>query len=163
MRTRSSNRARDQGAGRRRGGCGDRRPDRSSPCFRDGASVTLEPGSQLELSGAPLASLPTRSAPSFALTLPRSHPFSQEKIRWLGLGFHPFATRDAFTMVPKQRYSIMREYLPTRGSMALDMMLRTSTVQANYDYLSEADAMTKMRVALKLTRSRRRCCELALL
>ena len=53
-------------------------------------------------------------------------------------------------MVPKQRYAIMKEYLPTRGGMALDMMLRTATVQANYDYLSEADAMVKMRVALKL-------------
>ena len=56
-----------------------------------------------------------------------------------------------FTMVPKQRYAIMRDYLPTRGSLALDMMLRTSTVQANYDYDSEADAMLKMRVALKLS------------
>jgi glutamate--cysteine ligase len=53
-------------------------------------------------------------------------------------------------MVPKQRYAIMREYLPTRGSLALDMMLRTATVQANYDFSSEDDAMLKMRVGLKL-------------
>jgi glutamate--cysteine ligase len=118
--------------------------------LREGASVTLEPGSQLELSGAPLL-----HAHAICTEL-RAHldeiaPFSAaKKIRWLGLGFHPFATRDVFTMVPKQRYSIMREYLPTRGSLALDMMLRTATVQANFDYLSEVDAMTKMRVALKL-------------
>ncbi|MDF2696186.1 MAG: Glutamate--cysteine ligase [Labilithrix sp.] len=119
--------------------------------LRDGASVTLEPGSQLELSGAPLLHSHQICA-EFRAHLAEIAPFSQEKkIHWLGLGFHPFATRDAFTMVPKQRYAIMREYLPTRGSMALDMMLRTSTVQANYDYLSEADAMTKMRVALKLS------------
>lgn len=119
--------------------------------LRDGASVTLEPGSQLELSGAPLLHAHQICA-EFRGHLAEIAPFSEaRKIHWLGLGFHPFAARDAFTMVPKQRYAIMREYLPTRGSMALDMMLRTATVQANYDYLSEADAMTKMRVALKLS------------
>jgi glutamate--cysteine ligase len=78
-------------------------------------------------------------------------PFSERHgIRWLGVGFHPFARREPFVMVPKQRYAIMREYLPTRGSLGLDMMLRTATVQANYDYSSEEDAITKMRVALRL-------------
>jgi glutamate--cysteine ligase len=71
-------------------------------------------------------------------------------VRWLGVGFHPFARREDFAWVPKQRYGIMREYLPTRGAHALDMMLRTSTVQANFDYASEEDAMRKMRVALAL-------------
>ncbi len=119
--------------------------------LRDGASVTLEPGSQLELSGAPLRTMHEICA-EFRGHLAEIAPFSTaHKIKWLGLGFHPFATRDLYTMVPKQRYSIMREYLPTRGSLALDMMLRTSTVQANYDFSSEADAMTKMRVALKLS------------
>ena len=119
--------------------------------LRDGASVTLEPGSQLELSGAPLVHAHEICA-EFRGHLAEIALFSQEKkIHWLGLGFHPFAKREDYTMVPKQRYAVMREYLPTRGSMALDMMLRTATVQANYDYLSEADAMTKMRVALKLS------------
>jgi glutamate--cysteine ligase len=71
-------------------------------------------------------------------------------VRWLGVGFHPLATRADFTWVPKQRYSVMREYLPTCGGHALDMMLRTCTVQVNLDYASEADAMRKMRVALAL-------------
>jgi len=119
--------------------------------LKDGASVTLEPGSQLELSGAPLVHAHQICA-EFRAHLADIAPFSQEKkIHWLGLGFHPFAKREDYTMVPKQRYAIMREYLPTRGSLALDMMLRTATVQANYDYVSEADAMTKMRVALKLS------------
>jgi glutamate--cysteine ligase len=118
---------------------------------RDGASVTLEPGSQLELSGAPLLHAHQICA-EFRAHLGEIAPYSKSHdIRWLGLGFHPFAKREAYTMVPKQRYAIMREYLPTRGSLALDMMLRTCTVQANYDYLSEADAMLKMRVALKLS------------
>jgi glutamate--cysteine ligase len=73
------------------------------------------------------------------------------RIRWMGLGFHPFATRADLTMVPKGRYRVMREYLPTRGGHALDMMLRTCTVQANFDYSDEADAMRKMRVGLKLS------------
>jgi glutamate--cysteine ligase len=119
--------------------------------LREGASITLEPGSQFELSGAPLLHAHQICA-EFRGHLAEIQPFSAEKkIHWLGLGFHPFAKRDAFTMVPKQRYGVMREYLPTRGSLALDMMLRTSTVQANYDFDSEADAMLKMRVALKLS------------
>lgn len=115
-----------------------------------GASVTLEPGSQLELSGAPLVHAHQICAEFHAHFLEIT-PFSHRNgITWLGLGFHPFARRDQFEMVPKMRYPIMREYLPTRGSMALDMMLRTSTVQANYDYSSEADAMRKLKVSLKL-------------
>jgi glutamate--cysteine ligase len=119
--------------------------------LRGGASVTLEPGSQLELSGAPLLHA-HQICGEFRGHLAELAPISSAlKVRWLGLGFHPFAKREAYTMVPKQRYAIMREYLPTRGRLALDMMLRTSTVQANYDYSSEADAMTKMRVALRLS------------
>ncbi len=118
--------------------------------LRDGASITLEPGSQFELSGAPLQTCHQICA-EFRGHLAELADFSKRhSVTWLGLGFHPFATREQFTMVPKQRYPVMREYLPTRGSLALDMMLRTATVQANYDYLSEADAMLKMRVALKL-------------
>jgi glutamate--cysteine ligase len=72
-------------------------------------------------------------------------------VRWMGIGFHPFAKREDLPWVPKERYKLMREYLPTRGAHALDMMLRTSTVQANYDYTDEKDALLKMRVALKLS------------
>lgn len=118
--------------------------------LRDGASITLEPGAQLELSGAPLLHAHQICA-EFRHHLAEIAPYSNAHgIKWLGLGFHPFAKREDFVMVPKSRYPIMRDYLPTRGSMALDMMLRTSTVQANFDFLSEADAMTKMRVGLKL-------------
>lgn len=117
---------------------------------REGASITLEPGAQLELSGAPLLSAHQICA-ELRHHLAEIAPYSAAHgIKWLGLGFHPFAKNDDFVMVPKLRYPIMREYLPTRGRHALDMMLRTSTVQANYDYVSEADAMRKMRVGLKL-------------
>ena len=119
--------------------------------LRDGASVTLEPGGQLELSGKMSENVHEIAAET------RTHlreigPLSQALgVRWLGTGFHPFARREDFTWVPKQRYAIMRSYLPTRGAHALDMMLRTSTVQANYDYSDEKDAMRKMRVALALS------------
>lgn len=117
---------------------------------RDGASITLEPGSQFELSGAPLANV-HEICSEFRGHLREISPISKELgITWLGLGFHPFSKIEDYTMVPKQRYSVMREYLPTRGKNALDMMLRTATVQANYDYSSEEDAMAKMRVGLKL-------------
>ena len=72
-------------------------------------------------------------------------------IAWLGVGFHPFARQDELPWVPKKRYAIMREYLPTRGARPLDMMRRTATVQANFDYETEDDAMRKMRILLRLS------------
>ena len=71
-------------------------------------------------------------------------------IVWLGLGFHPFAKTEDLEFVPKLRYGVMREYLPTRGKNGLDMMLRTCTVQANLDYANEEDAIRKLRVSLRL-------------
>jgi glutamate--cysteine ligase len=119
--------------------------------LRGATSVTLEPGSQFELSGAPFDSIHDICM-EFRRHMEDLEPISRELgIRWMGLGFHPFARRSDFRMVPKARYAVMREYLPTRGGHALDMMLRTCTVQANFDYEDEADAMRKMRVGLKLS------------
>ena len=119
--------------------------------LKNGASITLEPGAQLELSGAPLKTI-HETCIELRDHLRELAPISKELgITWLGLGFQPFATRaELEPMVPKPRYPIMREYLPTRGGHALDMMLRTCTVQANYDYDSEKDALRKVRTALKL-------------
>jgi glutamate--cysteine ligase len=117
---------------------------------RGDASVTLEPGGQLELSGARSTTVHQVCA-ELRNHLREIGPLSRALgVRWLGVGFHPVASRGEFPWVPKQRYGIMREYLPTRGAHALDMMLRTCTVQVNLDYSSEADAMRKMRVALAL-------------
>ena len=118
--------------------------------LRGGASVTLEPGGQLELSGA-MASTVHEVCVEFRDHLKEIGPLSRSLgVTWLGVGFHPFARREDFQWVPKQRYAVMRKYLPTRGSRALDMMLRTCTVQVNLDYRDEADAMRKMRVGLAL-------------
>lgn len=117
---------------------------------RNRASITLEPAAQLELSGAPLRTI-HETAAEFQEHLSEVDAISKDLgIHWLGLGFHPFAAREELTWVPKLRYGVMREYLPTRSPTGLDMMLRTCTVQANLDYTSEADAMTKLVASLRI-------------
>jgi glutamate--cysteine ligase len=118
--------------------------------LKDGASITLEPGSQFELSGAQMRDVHAIDAEARAHMQLLATFSNTHKITWLGTGFHPFSKRADYTFVPKQRYGVMRKYLPTRGGHALDMMLRTGTVQANFDFSSEADAMQKLRVGLKL-------------
>lgn len=132
-------------------------PERESPegpvvaLRRGAASITLEPGSQLELSGAALPDLHQVEA-EFQNHLRELGPISKKLgLTWLGVGFHPLARQEDLTWVPKQRYGIMREYLPTKGNAAHDMMRRTATVQANYDFDSEADAMKKLVLSLKLS------------
>jgi glutamate--cysteine ligase len=132
-------------------------PERETPdgpvidLRRGAASVTLEPGSQLELSGAALPDIHQIDA-EFQNHLRELAPISSKLgLTWLGVGFHPLARQDQLTWVPKQRYPIMREYLPTKGAAAHDMMRRTATVQANFDYSSEADALNKLALALKLS------------
>lgn len=114
------------------------------------ASVTLEPGGQLELSGAAAKDVHA-VANEQALHLEEIRPISEEiGVRFLGIGFHPFASLDQFSHVPKARYVVMRDYLKTRGAHGLDMMHRTCTVQGNYDFSSEEDAMRKVRLGMKL-------------
>ncbi|MBI2896992.1 MAG: glutamate--cysteine ligase [Deltaproteobacteria bacterium] len=114
---------------------------------RGDASITLEPGGQLELSGAPLETIHLTSAEFSGHLAELGEPSAELGIAWLGIGFHPFARPEDFDWVPKLRYGVMRQYLPTRGAHALDMMQRTCTVQANFDYSSEEDAVLKCRVA----------------
>ena len=117
---------------------------------RGDASVTLEPGAQLELSGAPLTTI-HETCSEFRAHLRELEDISEKlDIQWLGLGFHPFAKTEDLEFVPKLRYGVMRQYLPTRGKNGLDMMLRTCTVQANLDYANEEDAIRKLRVSLRL-------------
>ena len=115
----------------------------------DDASVTLEPGSQIELSGAPYKTVHEGKAESDAHWADLRPVIDELELVWLGLGCHPFASVEELGWVPKMRYDVMREYMPTRGSMAGDMMTKTCTVQANLDYASEEDAMRKLRVGLR--------------
>jgi glutamate--cysteine ligase len=113
-------------------------------------SITLEPGCQLEHSGG--AEVHVHAvAQSFKRHIADLEPYSRENgIAWYGLGFQPYARQEELEWVEKARYGIMKTFLPTRGARALDMMLRTATVQVNLDYASEADAMRKLRVSLKV-------------
>jgi glutamate--cysteine ligase len=118
---------------------------------RGGASVTLEPGAQFELSGEAFPDLHLIGAET-EQHLRELGPISREMgIAWLATGFHPSAKLADLPWVPKQRYPIMREYLPQKGKAGLDMMQRTCTTQGNFDWSSESDAMIKLTVALKLS------------
>jgi glutamate--cysteine ligase len=117
----------------------------------DGASVTLEPGGQIELSGAPLRTA-RETCIEFNTHVDLVKELSDEfGIAWLGLGIDPFHDVADIPIMPKKRYDIMRAYLPTRGGLALEMMHATATVQANFDYADEADMIEKMRMALVVT------------
>ncbi len=115
-----------------------------------GASVSLEPGGQFELSGAVVPDLHATKREldaHFAEVRAAAAPLG---LGFAPLGFHPTARRDQMPWMPKSRYAIMRRYMPERGTRGLDMMLRTCTVQANLDYASEADMVAKLRVSLLL-------------
>ena len=117
---------------------------------RDDASVSLEPAGQLELSGAPLATLhdTCREAASHLREVRSvAEPMG---LGFLGMGFQPKWRRDDMPWMPKGRYRIMRDYMPRVGALGLDMMTRTSTVQVNLDVGSEADMVKKFRVSLAL-------------
>jgi len=115
-----------------------------------GASVSLEPAGQLELSGAPLETLHETRA-EFDTHFQQVRAVSGDlRLGFAPLGFHPVAARGAMPWMPKGRYAIMRRYMPLVGSMGLDMMTRTCTVQVNLDYASEQDMLRKLRVSLLL-------------
>ena len=114
------------------------------------ASVSLEPAGQLELSGAPLETL-HETWREFEAHYDQVRAVSDDlRLGFAPLGFHPTATRDAMPWMPKGRYAIMRRYMPQVGSLGLDMMTRTCTVQVNLDYASEEDMVRKLRVSLLL-------------
>ncbi len=117
---------------------------------RHDGSITLEPGGQFELS-ARAFELDTECADDLDAHLRELLPLSDRlSIAFVGVGFRPLGTWSDVPWMPKGRYNIMREYLPTRGTLGVEMMKRTATVQANLDYVSEADAVAKMRVGLGL-------------
>ncbi|WP_395377667.1 glutamate--cysteine ligase [Marinicella sp. W31] len=117
---------------------------------RDGCSITLEPGGQLELSGAPLANV-HETCMETNLHLREVKQIAEPLgTAFIGMGFHPLAKRDDIEFMPKGRYEIMRNYMPKVGQLGLDMMKRTCTIQANLDFSSEQDMVKKFRVSLAL-------------
>ncbi len=118
--------------------------------IRDKASVTLEPGGQVELSGAPLATIHETCMETGNHLRLLKEATEKLGIGFLGLGFQPKWKREEIPWMPKARYALMRRYMPQVGEHGLDMMLRTATVQANLDFASEADMARKMRVSCAL-------------
>ena len=113
--------------------------------------ITIEPGGQLELASRPLdddrvlvADLAAHNAALGAISAPMG-------LAWLSIGMRPFGTRDDIPWMPKERYDVMRAYMPTVGTRGLDMMLRTATVQVNLDWSDEADAAAKLRCLMGTT------------
>ncbi len=117
---------------------------------KDGQSVTLEPGGQLELSGAMLKTLHQTCAESTSHLRQAQAVSEKLGINYIGMGFNANTKREDVPTMPKGRYNIMRNYMPKKGNLGLDMMLRTCTIQVNLDYSSEADMVKKFRVSLAL-------------
>lgn len=117
----------------------------------DGSSITLEPGGQVELSGAPHATLTAlrdemHENRNLLLELAEGRD-----LHWIACGVTPVATVEDVSWMPKGRYAIMRAYLPQKGDLALHMMKTTTSVQCNYDYLDEADCARKVRLCAGLS------------
>jgi glutamate--cysteine ligase len=117
---------------------------------RGGASVSLEPGGQFELSGAPLEGVHDICV-EIGQHLDEAKTVAAELgLSFLGVGHAPIWRRADVPVMPKGRYKIMAGYMPKVGRLGLDMMFRTCTVQANLDFASEADMAAKFRLSLAL-------------
>lgn len=113
-------------------------------------TVSLEPAGQLELSGAPLETLHETCAETGRHLTQVKEIGEACGVGYLGLGMWPDKTREELPVMPKGRYKIMMDHMPRVGTLGLDMMLRTCTIQVNLDYSSEADMVKKFRVGLAL-------------
>ncbi len=118
--------------------------------LKDGCSVTLEPGGQLELSGKPLLNL-HQTCDEVHTHLHQVKAVADPlNVGFIGLGFQPKWRREDMHWMPKARYQIMREQMLKVGKLGHDMMTRTCTIQVNLDFSSEADMVKKFRVGLAL-------------
>ena len=127
-----------------------RENERTVALLREGASVTLEPAGQLELSGAMLENIHQTCSEVGSHLREVKSVADELQLGFLGMGFQPKWTREQMPWMPKGRYRIMRNYMPKVGDLGLDMMTRTCTVQVNLDFASEADMVKKFRVSLAL-------------
>ncbi|WP_282607540.1 glutamate--cysteine ligase [Pelagibius sp. Alg239-R121] len=117
---------------------------------KDGCSITLEPGGQFELSGAPLENIHQTCDEVHTHLAQVKEVAEPLGVHMLGVGFQPKWGRSDISWMPKGRYKIMGSYMPKKGNLGLDMMLRTCTVQVNLDFESEADMVKKFRTSLAL-------------
>jgi glutamate--cysteine ligase len=124
--------------------------DRVIALKQGGASITLEPGGQFELSGAPLEHLHQTCSETGSHLAQLRDVAGKMGIAFLGLGFSPLWSLEQTPIMPKGRYRIMRDYMGKVGRLGRQMMFRSCTVQTNLDFGSEADMAKKFRVGLAL-------------
>jgi glutamate--cysteine ligase len=117
---------------------------------KGGASITLEPGGQFELSGETLENLHETCREVHQHLDQVKQVAAEIGAGFLGIGFNPKWRREDVAWMPKGRYGIMRAYMPTKGDLGIDMMIRTCTIQVNLDFESEADMVEKFRLGLAL-------------
>ena len=117
---------------------------------KDGASISLEPGGQFELSGNIVKTIHHSCVETNKHMEQMLDVTAKLGLGMLGSGFHPTAARADINWMPKGRYKIMREYMPKVGNLGLDMMLRTCTIQTNLDYQDEKDMRRKFKTSLAL-------------
>ena len=115
-----------------------------------GGTITLEPAGQLELSGAPLANIHETFNELDEHRSQISKEGSNLGLGFLGAGLTPDWSFDEMPIMPKSRYQIMKNYMPKKGNLGLDMMFRSTTIQVNLDYSSESDMIKKFKVSLAL-------------
>ncbi len=118
---------------------------------RGDAQLTLEPGGQFELAARPVADDRDFVKDLQAHFAELASASSELGLAWLAIGLRPFGKRDDIPWMPKQRYDVMRAYMPRVGTRGLDMMVRTATVQVNLDFADEADAAEKMKCLYSIT------------
>ncbi|SNZ05603.1 glutamate--cysteine ligase [Cohaesibacter gelatinilyticus] len=116
----------------------------------EGGAISLEPGGQFELSGAPLETLHQTCREVHGHLAQLREVADPLGIGFLGLGTSPKWSLEETPVMPKSRYGIMMNYMPKVGTRGLDMMFRSCTIQVNLDFASEADMAKKMRVGLAL-------------
>jgi len=116
----------------------------------DGAAITLEPGGQFELSGK-ITKTVFETQTELNTHLEQLAQVAGDRFAFVSWGMNPFDELDEVPWMPKSRYGIMKRYLPTRGDLAHWMMKMTCTVQGNYDYVSEEDAVDILRTSLRIS------------
>ena len=118
---------------------------------RGDAQVTIEPGGQLELAARPVNHTNEMREDLDGYVLELAGPSRRLGMAWLCVGFRPFGRLDDVPWMPKERYKVMRAYLPAQGKLAHEMMKRTATVQVNIDYSDPDDARDKLRAIFSVT------------
>jgi glutamate--cysteine ligase len=115
---------------------------------REGLTVSIEPGGQLELSGRPFADVHVVAA-ELDRHLAKCRAIAGDLgVEFLAAGYRPWGTPDTVPWMPKNRYRVMRPFLAARGRLAPDMMAMTASIQASFDFANESDLAEKLRVAL---------------